>query len=693
MTGEQRAAELLTATITSLWVGGLVALGMSLLCRCLPMGPASRSRLWTLALGITIASLLFGLPHHGMKATDSPAGISGVPTDLSVETGKKEPSENPGIEESAPAPSTIPPDGDRSDVTFSLDGSLGIALLSLWFAGAILGLIWLGFQIVRLISLKRAGSPPSESLQAVWNEVYRSGGRRIRLLVSRRSQLPAACGYFQPAVVAPEGLCRELNDDETRYLLLHELAHLNRYDDWGLLAHRFIQTLLWWHPVIWYLGRRLEAEREFACDEVVVRDGSRRGYARALVRVAEVSRSDMVELAPGVLRGDLTRRVESLLQIPVPIRPLTTVRAGLIAGSSFALAIWLAPPVFQIRSTSVTLPGDNDSRISIAAHLDSIFAGYADSGFSGSVLLAVGDQVVLEKGYGMADRERGIPATAETRYSVAGFTKMFTAAAILALEEEGRLHVTDSLARFFGPLPGRAGQVTLHQLLTHSDGMTRQNAPVYRSDARAFLRAVSTAPDSFAPGEGYRYNDFGHSVLGVIVEEISGNTYEAFIHDRFLLPASLSRTGFENERGDRFAVEYAGRPGAQYPIPPRSYTWGRRASLGMVSTVGDMYRWVRALDDGRVVSPGVRARMFESHGPTDWGAERGYWWDRVRRRDGSVVWRRVAGTPGMEGEILHDPERGWTAVILVNSRVEWRFRVWDDIAKAVARSGTRSALQ
>jgi CubicO group peptidase (beta-lactamase class C family) len=268
---------------------------------------------------------------------------------------------------------------------------------------------------------------------------------------------------------------------------------------------------------------------------------------------------------------------------------------------------------------------------------------------------------------------------------VAGFTKMFTGAAILTLAEEGRLQVTDSLSRFFDHLPGTDGQVTLHQLLTHTDGLTRQNAPVYRTRADAFIRAVSASPDSFAPGQGYRYNDFGHSVLGVVIEQISGSPYERFIHDRFLAPAGLTQTGFENEPGAGWATEYAGRPDRQYPVPPRSYTWGRRGSLGMVSTVGDMYRWIRALDDPRVVPPRVRARMFEAHGPTDWGADRGYGWDRLRQRDGSVLWRRVAGTPGMEGEILHDPVRNWTAVILVNTRVEWRFRAWKRIADAIAR--------
>ena len=697
MISDLLAAELLTATVTSLWVGAVLVLSIVLLTRCFAFTPQSRYRLWALALAISITAPLARVFPAGGPEPEASSSMDGV-TSL-VEGALPGPGPEPSaiVEEGMPAPPFLP-SAPAVGQTLALDTTIARIMLWGWIAGAITGLAWLGFQVFLLVALKRSARPPGDRLSRIWEKTISPlGGRRnVRLLLSHRSRLPAACGYFQPAIVAPDALCRALNEEETRHLLLHELAHLARYDDWGLLAHRFVQSVCWWHPVVWFIGKRLDIERELACDEAVVKASGRRLYARTLVRIAEVARGNMIELAPGVLRGKLTRRVEALLRIaPTPRRLAVRTGAGAAALSLVALGFWISPP--QVRLSFDAVTGQAQQRANagpaIAHALDSMFTGYADSGFSGSILLAMNGDVVLSQGYGMADRERGIPATAETRYSVAGFTKMFTAVAVLALESEGRLRVTDSLERFFGPLAGTDGQVTLHQLLTHTDGLTRQNAPVYRADPRAFVRAVSASPDSFSPGQGYRYNDFGHSVLGVVVEMVTGTSYESFVRDRFLRPAGLSHTGFENDAAADFAVEYAGAPGHQYPIPPRSYTWGRRASLGMVSTVGDMYRWVKALDDPRVVPPRVKERMFQTHGVTDWNAERGYGWDRVRRRDGSYLWRRVAGTPGMEGEILHDPVKGWTAVILVNSRVEWRFRVWDDIADAVERGTSGSEPQ
>lgn len=690
MIGDGLTAELLTATVTSLWVGSLLAVGVGLVIRCLPMSPSIRYRLWALVLGLTVMAPL--IRPSGRRITrpgDLPAVVA--PPSAALPPGAQAvPLELPTHqEESHSSTVSVPPLPTIPARSVSLDPFAAEALLLIWIGGALAGLAWLAFQAFRLMELKRATSLPETSLLRLWESLPMTRRRpRVRLLLSQRSRVPAACGYFHPAVVAPAALCRQLNEEQTRHLLLHELAHLARFDDWGQLAHRVVQAIFWWHPVVWFVGQRLDTERELACDEIVVAGAGRRAYARTLVRVAEIVTDSHLALALGALRGNLTHRVESLLGRPAkPIRKTARSRAGLAAVSVVGLAIWVAPP--EIRLGHDADPAEVAQLVNdgpgIARHLDSVFAAYADSGFSGSVLLALGDEVVLSRGYGLADRERGIPATAETRYSVAGFTKMFTAAAVLTLEAEGRLHVTDSLKSFF-TLSGTDAEVTLHQLLTHTDGLTRQNAPVYRRNPDDFIRVVSATPDSFAPGQGYRYNDFGHSVLGVIIERVSGRPYESYIRERFLRPAGLAATRFEDEEGAFFATEYAGPSGRQYPIPRRSYTWGRRGSLGLVSTVGDMFRWVQALNNPRVIPALVRDRMFQSHGPTSWGAERGYGWDLMRQPDGGTLWRRVAGTPGMEGEILYDPAGGWTAVILVNTRVEWRFRVWNEITAAIKRS-------
>jgi CubicO group peptidase (beta-lactamase class C family)/beta-lactamase regulating signal transducer with metallopeptidase domain len=688
------AETFLSASLTSLWLGALLALAVGLLLRSVPLGPRARYHIWFLVLGVSLLAPLGGIgspPDRGgqFSAARDPGAL-----DLSRQ-------EMPAVaaDSAEAAGLSLLPSGETPEVfaadfspAFPLELSWGRVLLLVWLGGSVVSLAWVGFQLFRLVGLKRTGSSPTDSLNNIWRSAFAEspGSRSVQLLLSDRAHLPSACGYFRPAVIAPAAICRALSDEETRHLLLHELAHLRRYDDWGLLLHRTVRALWWWHPIVWFIGSRLDAERELACDEEVVIRATRRDYARTLVRVAEMSRGTGLNLAPGVLKGDLTRRVESLLRAGrTPGRTTTRVGAGVAALSVLGVALWVAPP--GVRISAAPAPGGSGPTPSVSewagAYLDSVFTGFADSGFSGSVLVALGDEIVLSRGYGLADRERGVPATADTRYSVAGFTKMFTAAGILLLETEGKLDLRQPVGLYLDPPTGKAGSVTPHQLLTHTDGLTRLNAPVYRQQRDDFVQAIATTPENFAPGQGYRYNDFGHSLLGVVVERVSGQDYESFVRDRFLTPAGLTSTGFESDRTP-IAIEYAGRNGTSDPIPPRAYTWGRRASLGMVSTVGDMYRWLRALQDPRIVPAEVYARMLETHGRTDWGVEQGYGWDHRPRRSSGGLWQRVAGTPGMEGEILHDPVRNWTAVILVNSRIGWRYKVWGEIERLVDRAGT-----
>ena len=687
-------AGALSLGAASLWLGLLLGAVALMLLRVAPgLHPAGRYRVWYGMLGLMLLLPLAMLPRasarHETAGSSSMSAVSSVPgavarTKVPAAAGEHSPG--------------VPADQDAAAVGagprhwgWRLHAPAAVLdwLLWIWLAGSAFGIAGLLLEAGRLAQLRRQARPPSHALLQIWREAIRAvpTGRTLRLLLSDQVAVPMACGWLRPAVLLPSRIDQMLTLEDTRHLLMHELAHLARRDDWHQVVQQLAGVIWWWHPLIrWVIGR-LEAEGEFACDEVVAERAGRRRYARTLVRVAGLALDRTSILAPAASRGQLSRRVELLVGDAAPLRPAwRRTAAGAALGSVAAAGIWFGPPVIGVRAAAAPVAAARPTVASapgkIGGELDSIFSRFADSGFSGTVLVAVGDRIVLEKGYGWADRERQIPATAATRYSTAGITKLFTAAAILTLEEEGRLSVHDALARWTGPLPGAKQGVTLHHLLTHTDGLTRMQAPVYRRSADGFVAAVGATPAAFTPGTRYRYNDFGHSLLGLVVERASGQRYEDFIRHRFLKPARMAATGFEGEGGP-LAVEYAGPAGRLVPIPERAYLWGRRGSLGMVSTSGDLYRWFRAMTDPRVLSPQVRGRMLTPMAQSDWGAEQGYGWDFQPRADGHLLWRRVAGTPGFEGELLHDPVAGWTAVILVNSRLGWRFRVWQAIERTI----------
>src|ERR1044071_10379957 len=147
--------------------------------------------------------------------------------------------------------------------------------------------------------------------------------------------------------------------------------------------------------------------------------------------------------------------------------------------------------------------------------IDSVITAYASLGrFSGSVLVARGSRVIISRGYGQAVREWSVAATSDTRYDIGSITKRFTAAAMLRLEQDGKIHLSDSVARY---LPGYRGPVTLHQLLTHTAGIPSLErlgdglddivpglTPIARDSLLGFF---IHRPTLFLPGERFRYSN------------------------------------------------------------------------------------------------------------------------------------------------------------------------------------------
>ncbi len=134
--------------------------------------------------------------------------------------------------------------------------------------------------------------------------------RRVKLLVSDEVRVPTALGFFRPAVVLPAWALRDLSPDELKVIVLHELAHLRRWDDWTNLAQKFVKALFFFHPAVWWIDSRLTLERELACDDMVLKQTpSARTYAASLISVAEkvIAEKMRTQRAMALAQGALGR--------------------------------------------------------------------------------------------------------------------------------------------------------------------------------------------------------------------------------------------------------------------------------------------------------------------------------------------------------------------------------------------------
>jgi len=181
----------------------------------------------------------------------------------------------------------------NSSSLITLPASWAVCALAAWAALAGLGLARVGAGFRQLRRLQRACTPVDLSrldpaLQKTIEEFQRF--RPVKLCTSERIKVPTAIGFSRPAVIVPAWTLYELTADELHSVVLHELAHLRRRDDWTNLAQEVLGALFFFHPAIWWIGGRLSLEREMACDDLVLaQTANPRAYARCLVSVAEKS--------------------------------------------------------------------------------------------------------------------------------------------------------------------------------------------------------------------------------------------------------------------------------------------------------------------------------------------------------------------------------------------------------------------
>jgi CubicO group peptidase (beta-lactamase class C family) len=295
--------------------------------------------------------------------------------------------------------------------------------------------------------------------------------------------------------------------------------------------------------------------------------------------------------------------------------------------------------------------------------------------FSGAVLIGRDGKILFHKAYGSANREWNIPNTTQTRFRIASLTKQFTAAAILILQDQGRLKVGDAISRYLTDLPLEWQRITIHQLLTHTSGLPEYTSPpeiertlnLTGATPQQLINLVKQQPMLFIPGSRLHYCNTGYLLLGMIIEKVSGLDYATFLKQNIFIPLQLNQTGFDvrakilPERASGYwirngQVENAGYVDASIPF----------AAGGLYSTVGDLYKWNEALATGRLLSVESRRAMFTPYPEAELSGMHYGYGVVIAEKFGRLRYYHGGGIQGFASAIERYPESNLCVVVLSN---------------------------
>jgi CubicO group peptidase (beta-lactamase class C family) len=299
--------------------------------------------------------------------------------------------------------------------------------------------------------------------------------------------------------------------------------------------------------------------------------------------------------------------------------------------------------------------------------------------FSGAVLFAKlqggAPQVLLRSGYGMANREKGIPNTVDTRFRIGSMNKMFTATAILQLVQAGKIRLTDPVGKYIPDYPNKAiaTKVTIHELLTHTGGTGDIFGPEF--DRRA--HTITTHDDwitlygkrdpLFEPGAQFSYSNYGMVLLGVVIERVSGKSYYDFVEENVYRPAGMTQSGhFSKDIPVSFrALGYTQSPGTSIWRQTSDDGNCGMAAGGGYSTVGDLLRFASALVSNKLLSAEYSRLLItrKVHVEHDFWYAYGF---ADMREDGRGYVGHTGGAPGMSSDFRIYMNTGYVMVVLSN---------------------------
>mgnify|MGYP001322587564 CR=1 FL=1 len=298
-----------------------------------------------------------------------------------------------------------------------------------------------------------------------------------------------------------------------------------------------------------------------------------------------------------------------------------------------------------------------------------------------AVLIAQDGEILYQKGFGYANLENQIPITPQTKFRIGSITKQFTASAILKLQEESLLKVTDRLSKFLPDYP-RGDEVTIHHLLTHTSGIHNYtDYPEFASAVETYIEAeemiqlFKTDKFDFNPGEKWAYSNSGYFLLGHIIEKVSGQSLENYLKHHFFDPTGMKNTEVHNSKhppkNEATGYSYSYVAGK----PEKAINWDMSRVGGarnLYSTTQDLYHWNEAIFNNKLLNQNTLKSAFTPVKINDgsqgdaFGSQYGYGWMLMEKRGLKEI-GHGGGLSGWASYLTRYPQQNLTITTLANA--------------------------
>jgi CubicO group peptidase (beta-lactamase class C family) len=336
-------------------------------------------------------------------------------------------------------------------------------------------------------------------------------------------------------------------------------------------------------------------------------------------------------------------------------------------------ALWAPLLIGALLAPARPLPAQDPG-----ARVDSLFAAWAAPTSPGAAVAVLKNgEIVLERGYGLAQIEHGAPITPATVFHVASVTKQFTAFAVALLESRGQLSLDDDVRNHIPDLPDLGARITLRHLVHHTSGLRDQwellalagwrlDDVITKDHVLSLARRQKEL--NFEPGAEYLYSNMGYTLLAEVVERVGGRPFPEWMEENVFEPLGMSSTHMHDDH-ERMVPgrAYSYRGSAERGWQNAVLSYANAGATSLFTTAGDLARWLASLESGALGGPDVVARVRE-RGVLNGGDTIPYAFALIRgEHNGRTTWSHGGADAGFRTVVLHIPEERLGVVVLGNA--------------------------